>query len=437
VGSSRELLERCFRAALARVAAGPALERFLGGDGSRLIVAGAPLPPDARVFALAAGKAAAPMAAALESWAGDRIARALCVTKAGHGIPLRRFELLESAHPVPDARSEAAGGAALALAAEANAQDVLLVLLSGGASALLARPLPGLSLADVQRTTALLLECGADIGELNTVRKHLTAVSGGRLARATGAGRVEVLALSDVPGDDPAVLASGPCAGDPSSASDAWGILARRGLAERVPVSVRAHVESRSDGRSEESVKPGDPTLARVRFTLLGSNRDACAAAAEEAERSGAVARPFGAELAGEARQAARKLVSFARSLGPGPEALVVAGGETTVTVSGGGRGGRNQELALAAALELEGDPALTLLAAGTDGTDGPTDAAGAFADGKTVERGRRAGVSASVCLDANDSYRFFSAEGGHLHTGPTGTNVMDLVLVHVAASAG
>jgi glycerate 2-kinase len=433
--SSRELLERCLRAALARVAAGPAIERALTFEGDSLAIAGRLIPTGARLFVLAAGKAAAPMAAAFEARAGARLAEGLCVTKDGHGAPLDRFRLLESAHPVPDARSEAAGAAALALARRAGPEDVFVVLLSGGASALLALPLGDVSLADLRHVTSALLEAGADIGELNTVRKHLTAVSGGRLARASRAGRLEVLALSDVPGDDPAIIASGPCAGDPSHDADALAVLRSRGLEGSAPAAVLAQLEAGVAGVHAESVKPGDPALGRVCFTLLGSNRDACEEACEEARRRGVAALPLSAALVGEARSAGRRLAWLARSLAPERETVLVAGGETTVTVSGAGRGGRNQELALAAALEIEGEDGLVLLAAGTDGTDGPTDAAGAFADGQTVARGSAAGLSARACLAANDSYGFFRAAGGHLRTGPTGTNVMDLVLVRVPAT--
>ena len=431
---ARALLERCFRAALAEVAAGPAARRALGGHAGARTIAGAPLADGGRVFVLAAGKAAAPMALVADGWAGERLAGALCVTKPGHAGPLPRARLVEAGHPVPDAESARAGGAALALAAEARAEDTLLVLLSGGASALWTRPLPGLSLEDVREATAMLLDAGADIAELNTVRKHLTALSGGRLARATRAGRIEVLALSDVPGDDPAVLASGPCAGDASTYADALAILVGRGVADRVPQAVRAHLEAGRTGEREESVPPGDPALGRVRFTLLGSNDDARRAAAREAERAGLAAVLAPTALAGEAREMARRLVAAARALRPARDTVLVAGGETTVTVTGAGLGGRNQELALAAALALEGDPDLALLAAGTDGTDGPTDVTGAFADGGTVARGRAVGVSAETCLRENDSHRFFAAEGGHLRTGPTGTNVMDLALVRVPA---
>lgn len=421
------------------MAAGPAVERFLRGEGAHLEIAGIPLAPEARVFAIAAGKAAAPMAAVVERWAGDRLAAGLCVTKDGHGGSLLRFRQLETAHPVPDTRSAAAGGAALELAAQAREGDVLLVLLSGGASSLWSRPLGRLAVSDVGAVTERLLAAGADIGELNTVRKHLTAVSGGRLARATGAGRVEVLGLSDVPGDDPAVLASGPCAGDTTRYVDALTILSDRGLLESLPPAVLAHLEAGRAGDREESVSPEDPSLERVRFTRLGSNRDACEAARAEAEREGRAARILEDGLSGEARDAGKALAHYARGLSPDRETVLVAGGETTVTLcdQGRGRGGRSQELALAAALDLEGAEGLTLLAAGTDGTDGPTDAAGAFADGETVARGRAAGVSAREALQANDSYRFFAAEGGHLVTGPTGTNVMDLVLIHMSGPSG
>ncbi len=428
-------MERCFRAALARVAAGPAVERLLDRGGTSLTLDGRPVT--GRVFALAAGKAALPMAAAVEAWAGERLAAGLCVTKEGHGGTLGRSRVLETAHPVPDVRSVAAGHEALALAERVGEEDTLVVLLSGGASSLWSAPLPGLTLDDLGSVTSSLMSAGADIEALNTVRKHLTAVSGGRLARATRAGRVEVLALSDVPGDDPAVLASGPCAGDSSRFGDALAVLEERNLTARIPPAVRAHLEAGRAGRIEESVAPGDPCLERVRFTSLGNNEDACAAASAEAERADCDVQRYEPGLYGEARDVGRNLVRAARQLSAERGTVLVAGGETTVTVTGGGKGGRNQELALAAALELSGKTGVTLLAAGTDGTDGPTDMAGAFADGETVVRAKAVGVSAAEALAANDSYRLFAAEGGHLHTGPTGTNVMDLALVHIAGRSG
>jgi glycerate 2-kinase len=408
-------------------------------EGARLVVGERAVPEGARLVVLAVGKAAAPMARALEAVAGDRVAEGLVVTKAGHGVPLRHMALREAGHPVPDARSEAAGRAALALAARTRPGDVLLVLLSGGASALLSAPLPGMSLADVSAATDALLRAGAEIGELNTVRRHLLAVAGGRLAGAARAHRIEVLAASDVPGDDPAALASGPCAPDPSRYRDALEVVWRRGVAQSLPPAVLAHLEAGAAGSREESLEPGDPVLARVVTTLLVRNADALEGAAEAARAWGARPILVTGSLQGEARRAGRRLGGLARALaqGPGdPPRVLLAGGETAVTVRGRGRGGRSQELALAAACVLDGAAAVTLLAAGTDGSDGLTEAAGAFADGATVARAARLGRDAAASLEDNDSHGFFAAEGGLFVTGPTGTNVMDLVLAWIGPPA-
>jgi glycerate-2-kinase len=391
----------------------------------------------------AAGKAAAAMAAGLEAAAGARIARGWLVTRDGHAdaaraagaLPSARWTVREAGHPVPDARSEAAARELLALAAATAPDDVLVVLLSGGASALLACPLPGLALADLAAVTRALLASGAAIDEVNAVRKHLVEVAGGRLARTARAGRIEVLAISDVPGDRLDVIGSGPCVPDPTTFADVLAVLQRRGLLSALPPAVRAHVEAGARGARPESPKPGDAGFERVRTTLLAGNTTALSAAAAEARRRGLAVVALPGALHGEAREAGRRIAALATSLRPRAPTILLAGGETTVTLAatgGNGRGGRSQELALAAALALAGHD-VTLLAAGTDGSDGPTDAAGACVDGATAARGSAAGHDASAALARHDSHSFFSAEGGLLRTGPTGTNVMDLVLVRVA----
>jgi glycerate-2-kinase len=372
------------------------------------------------------------MAAAVEEVAGERVAAGLAVTKDGHELPLRRVALRLAAHPVPDARCEVAAREAMALVERARAEDVLLALLSGGASSLLACPAPGLELADLAEATRRLLAAGAEIEELNAVRKHLSALAGGRLARRARPRRVEVLLISDVPGDRLDVIASGPFAPDPTTYRDALAALSARGLERELPERVRAHLAAGARGEREETPKPGDSALARVRHTVLATNRTAVEAARRAAERRGLRAEVLEGVLRGEAREAARALVARARAArGPSP-ACLVAGGETSVTVRGPGRGGRSQELALAAALELDEGAPTALLAAGTDGSDGPTDAAGAYADESTLQRARRAGLDARAALDANDAYAFFAAEGGLFRTGSTRTNVMDLALLRV-----
>ena len=352
------------------------------------------------------------------------------MTKDGHALPLRTLVTIEAAHPVPDQRCERAAAEALALAGSLGREEALIVLLSGGASALLTAPPAGLHQEDLARTTAALLAAGADIEELNCVRKHLGTVSGGRLAtHARGACVVE-LVVSDVIGDRLDVIGSGPCSPDPTTYGDALAILARRGLRERAPQAVVAYLEAGAQGKVPETPKPGDPALRHVVARVIAANSDALEAARSEAEKRGFRAILASQELAGEARVAGRRLVSLSRALRTDGPLALLAGGETTVTVRGPGRGGRNQELALAAALALEGVPGISLLAAGTDGSDGPTDAAGAFADGGTVARGRALGLDAAQALRENDSYAFFATEGGTFRPGPTRTNVMDLVFL-------
>ena len=433
-GERRAHLEALFREALVAVDASAAVRRAVVRHGDELSIAGVPLDPRAQLVVLAVGKAAAGMAAALERLAGERIDAGLAVTKDGHGAPLERIALREAAHPVPDTRSQSAAREAIQLVRTAQREDVLVVLLSGGASSLLSDPAPGLTLADVAGTTTALLAAGVDIEGLNAVRKHLSAIAGGRLARRAACGRIEVLAISDVPGDRLDVIGSGPLAADPTTYADALAVLDRAGLRDRVPAAVRAHLEAGARGEAEETPKPGDPDLARVRTTVLASNRSALEAVRAAVEREGRRAVVLEGGLRGEAREAGRRLAALAGSLAGSRPVCLVAGGETTVHVRGGGRGGRSQELALAAALELEGRAGAAILAAGTDGTDGPTDAAGAYADGETVARGRARGVDARAALADNDAYTFFAAEGGLFRTGPTGTNVMDLALLEIDA---
>jgi glycerate-2-kinase len=432
-GAVRALLEQLFRQAIAAVDPASALRRAVTGDGSDLSIAGEPVPPEAKLVVLAVGKAAGAMAAALEERVGDRLRAGLAITADGHGVPLAGIALREAAHPVPDARGEDAAREAVALVASAAPEDILVVLLSGGASSLMPSPAPGLTLADLAATTGLLLAGGADIEELNAVRKHLSAVAGGRLALRAASRRIEVLALSDVPGDRIDVIGSGPFAADASSYGDALAAIDRCGVREQLPDAVLNHLEAGARGAVDETPKPLDPGLDRVRTTLLATNRTAVAAARAAATRAGMRAPDWAGTLRGEARVAGRRLAELACALRPRDPMCLVAGGETVVTVRGPGRGGRSQELALAAAIALEDRDGAALLAAGTDGTDGPTDAAGAYADGGTVARGRARGVDARTALDANDSHGFFALEGGLLRTGPTRTNVMDLALLHVA----
>ena len=385
----------------------------------------------ARVFLLGAGKASGAMAAAAEDVLGDRVAGGFVVVKDGDGGRLRRVEIAEAGHPVPDTRGLAASARLLDVARGAGEDDLVLFLVSGGCSALTPAPAPPITLAEKQEVTRLLLASGAVIAELNAVRKHLSVFKGGQLARAAAPASVLTLALSDVIGDPLDVIASGPTAPDPSTFADALEVLARRGLASRVPASVSRRLEAGRAGEIQETPKPGDPLFQRVSNVVIGNNALVTDAAVAAARRLGYTTELATRELQGEARDVAREFVAQARRLPP--PACLIAGGETTVTVRGKGKGGRCQEFALAAALELSPTDRIAILAAGTDGTDGPTDATGAIVDAASVARGSAAGVDVRRTLDDNDAYRFLHASGDLLVSGPTRTNLLDL---YVAVSA-
>ena len=381
---------------------------------------------------LAAGKAAAPMALAVAERVTVRAG--LVVSPEPSAVP-DGFELIVGAHPVPTAASEQAGRRALALAESAGPDDTLLVLLSGGASALMAVPADDVTLDDKRATTDRLLRAGADIHALNTVRKHLSAIKGGRLAvRARGVCRT--LVISDVVGDDLSVIASGPTVADPSTFADALDVLRRFGGADAFPRAVVDRIQRGAAGHVAETPKPGDAQLARATTTLIGSRRDAMSGAATEAAARGYHVVRLGDPVVGEARTSAVAFLrgALARAADSTRPTCIVSSGETTVRVTGQGKGGRNQEFALAAAALLAeaGTPAM-LASAGTDGIDGPTDAAGAVADHTTIQRAAAAGLAPDPFLQDNNAYAFFDALGDLIHTGPTGTNVGDLQIILVA----
>jgi hydroxypyruvate reductase len=406
------------------------VDRAVQRDGETL-VAGAVRVDLARVrrlLVLGCGKASAAMARAVEERLGDRVSGGLVVVKDGYTAPTHRVTVVEAGHPVPDARGEAAASRLLDLARTAGGDDLVLVLVSGGGSALTPAPVPPVTLAEKQALTRLLLAGGATINELNAVRKHLSRFKGGQLARAAAPARVLTLVLSDVIGDPLDVIASGPTAPDPSTFADALAVLADRGVRPAVPASALARLEAGSRGEVEETPKPGDPLFERVTHAVIGNNELVVGAAAAAAAGLGYAPSVLTRELQGEARQVARALVERARALAP--PACLIAAGETTVTVRGRGRGGRCQELALAASLALEPGDDLVVLAAGTDGTDGPTEAAGAVVDGSTAGRGAAAGLDPRAALDDNDAHTFLAATGDLLVTGPTNTNLLDLYLV-------
>jgi glycerate 2-kinase len=429
-GSLRDAACEIWRAALAAGRPGPLLERALRVDRSTLTAGGTTLGLERlrRLLVLGCGKASAWMAEAVEARLGDRVTDGLVVVKDGHTRPLRRIRVAEAGHPVPDARGEAAARAIVELAGSAGSDGLVLLLVSGGGSALTPAPAPPVTLEEKREVTRLLLAAGATIGELNAVRKHLSLVKGGQLARAAAPARVVTLILSDVIGDPLDVIASGPTAPDPSTFGDALGVLERRGVTARVAASVLDRLRAGARGEIPETPKPGDGIFSRVANIVIGNNALVTDAAVAAAARLGFAPVLLTRALEGEARDVAARLIRASTDL-PRPGCLV-AGGETTVTVRGAGRGGRCQELALAAALEIAGGADTVVLAAGTDGTDGPTDAAGAVIDGLTLGRAAAAGLDARAHLAANDSYPVLAATGDLVVTGPTGTNLLDLYLV-------
>jgi glycerate 2-kinase len=385
-----------------------------------------------RIVLVAAGKAAVPMARAAEAALGRHLFEGIAVTSAGASA-LERVRVRLASHPVPDARGLAAAREIEELASALDRDDVLLVLLSGGASALLPAPAEGLTLDDLQRTTGALLRGGATIHELNAVRKHLSRLKGGGLVRAAAPARVVTLVLSDVVGDDLSTIASGPTVPDPTTYADALAVLARRARPVDVPRAVRDHLEA----GARETPKPGDGIFRRAVTRVVGSTRLSVAAAAREARRLGLRPVVLTTRLEGEAREAARVLVAILREAvetarrGAAPVCLL-AGGETTVTVVGAGQGGRNQELAVAAAEALAGFPVPAAVASfGTDGIDGMSDAAGGIVDDQTTGRAAALGLAPpSAFLASNDTRNFLGPLGDLIVTGPTGTNVCDVVVL-------
>ena len=381
-----------------------------------------------------AGKAGARMAEAVEEILGARVAGGVISVKDGHAGHSERISIREAGHPLPDARSLANGRAIIEAVRGLSAQDIVLCLLSGGGSALMESLGEGLSLQHLRVVTSALMHAGANIVELNCVRKHLSRLKGGQLARWAQPARVYSVILSDVVGDDLSVIASGPTCPDPSTFAEALETLARfgiDGLSEAA--AVRDYLQAGAEGKLTETPKPSDPLFEHVGNVIAADNREAVRAAAQRAHELGYSSEIVTTYLQGEAREVARVFVAIARERAARDEhrLCVLAGGETTVTVQArGGRGGRNQELALSAALELNGLEGITLLAAATDGGDGSSDAAGAIVDGHTVAAGRGMGLNARRLLDANDSHRYFAALDSQVTTGPTLTNVNDLLII-------
>lgn len=433
--SELKRVSRCImRAALAAADPAAAVRENIAAAGRGFTACGKEYRRDGRLLLVAAGKAAAGMADAAVGILGARVSEGIVVTPQGY--PRRdphhpRITILEAGHPIPDEHGLAAALSVVELADHMQESDVLLLLLSGGGSSLLPLPHPPLTLRDKMDTTALLLKSGASIRELNTVRTHMSAIKGGRLAARTR-GTIVTLAISDIVGDEIAFISSGPTVPDLTTFADAAMVLARYGLVDKVPSPVRMLIEEGVAGRVPDTPKalPG-----RFAASIVASNGIAVEAAVEEARTQGFAGIVLTTFLEGEAREAGRLMASVAREVRmhgrPAPPPVCIfAAGETTVTVSGSGKGGRNQEIALAAGIDLRGETGLLLASFATDGRDGNTDAAGAYASGQTFAAGRKEGLDPHACLAANDAHAFLSAAGDLIVTGPTGTNVNDITFV-------
>jgi hydroxypyruvate reductase len=422
----RELLLGSFQAALR------------AADPLHIVPHHLPKPPRGRTVVVGAGKAAASMASAVEShWPAGEPLEGVVVTRYGHGLPTKRIEVIEASHPVPDDAGEKAAARILELAAGLSPVDLLLVLVSGGGSALLSLPADGISMADLKAVTRELLACGAPIEDINTVRKHLSRIQGGRLAASTQA-RVAALIISDVTGDDPTHIASGPCAPDPTTFADAISVLQRYGVS--VPAAVQARLRDGAAHRIAETPKPGDAAFgARVDNLVIATAHASLQAAADFVRSKGVTPLVLGDSVTGEASEVAKAYAALAREVkhhgqpARAPVALI-SGGETTVTVKGNhGRGGRNSEFLLSLAIALDGQAGTWALACDTDGIDGSEDNAGAWLGPDTIRRARAMGLDPRAMLARNDGYGFFCALDSLVVTGPTRTNVNDFRVILVA----
>ncbi len=438
-GRRRAQIVRVMEAALRAVDPGEAVQAQLRRQGEILWVGerAFDLARYERIFVVGAGKAGAPMTQAVEAVLGDRITAGLVNVKYGYTLPTKTVILNEAGHPIPDEGGVSGARRIADLLAGAGGDDLVICLISGGGSALMSLPAEGITLADMQALTDALLKAGATINEINSLRKHLEVMKGGRLARLAHPAQVVSLILSDVVGNPLDVIASGPTVADTSTFSDAYAVLEHYGLVETVPGSIVEALRAGMAGSAAETPKPGAPLFAQTHNVIVASNDIAARAAQKEAESLGFSTLLLSTYVEGEAREVAKVLAAIAKEIvhsgAPlSAPACAIVGGETTVTVRGEGKGGRNQEMALMAAIGIEGLERVSIACLATDGTDGPTDASGALADGQTVSRAREMGLDPWTYLSRNDAYRFFAPLGDLLMTGPTNTNVNDLAFVFV-----
>jgi glycerate 2-kinase len=437
---AREHAVAIFQAGVKAVNPAVALRRYVRRKGNNLAVGDRTYNLDEfkNIFVIGAGKASAAMAQPIEEILGDQLTSGFINVKYGHSRPLSRIQVNEAGHPVPDEAGWRGAEKIIELLRSTGEKDAVIFLISGGGSALLPAPAEGLTLEDKQQLTNLLLQCGATIHEINAVRKHISRVKGGWLARLAHPATLISLILSDVIGDRLDSIASGPTVPDESTFEDCLHILEKYHLAAKVHAAALRHLEKGSRHEIDETPKPGDPVFGRTQNLIIASSALAVEAAAEKARSLGYNSLVLSTFIAGETREIARMHTALAKEVLRSGQpvrrpACLISGGETTVTIRGSGIGGRNQEFSLAAAIDIDGLDDVVVLSGGTDGTDGPTDAAGAIADSTTVQRGRALGLEAEAYLRNNDSYRFFQPLGDLLVTGPTFTNVMDIHLILVS----
>jgi len=438
-GDQKKALERIFRAGLKAADPERAVRRHVRCKGNQLSIGDRSYVLDSfkRILLIGAGKGTAPMAKALEDILGGRLTSGWVIVKYDHGIPLKKTHIMEAGHPIPDEAGLRATEALLNEIRECGEEDLVICAFSGGGSALLPAPSPPINLSQKQECTRLLLECGATINEINAIRKHLSRSKGGWLAKTAYPATLVTLILSDVIGDRLDVIASGPTVPDESTYSDCMGIIERYDLMDRLPGVVLEYLHQGAAGILPETPKVGDPAFLKVHNLIVGNNRMSLVAAREQAICLGYNTVILSSQIEGEAREAAQVFAGIGKEiceadLPISAPACILVGGETTVTIRGGGKGGRNQELALAFAIAVDGWERISLLSAGTDGTDGPTDAAGAIVSGLTCGRARQANLNPNAFLAANDSNSFFESLGDLLITGPTRTNVMDIICMLV-----
>jgi len=439
ISKMRKDAAEIFFKALENVQADAAIQRHCKFDGKNLHIGDREycLEKYKNLFVVGAGKATASMASAMEDLIGDKITEGIITVKYGHVTDLNHIHLIEAGHPLPDKNGQHGAISILDLVKKAKKDDLVLCLISGGGSALMPLPYDGLTLKDKQDTIKVLLSCGANIHEINSIRKHTSKIKGGRLACAAFPATIVTLILSDVVGDNLDVIASGPTVPDLSSFIDCMEIFHRYNIIHKIPKNILNHIDSGVSGRIQETPKSGDPAFDRTYNLIVGSNIESLTAAKEKAESLGYNVLILSSMIEGETRHIAQVHGAIAREIiktgNPlSPPACILSGGETTVTLSGKGLGGRNQEFVLSAAIDISGKGNIVILSGGTDGTDGPTDSAGAISDTLTLKRAEKIGLDPYHFLSNNDAYHFFQKLDDLLITGPTNTNVMDLRIVLV-----